>query len=119
MLFMPIVYYGRPGLESDIFVSYMRHSGYPVQVVPLENGEFPQIVRLPASVAVVSTDRAADQTLHFVQEIRRQTEDCVKIFVIADLPAVEPEVPSVEIINRPNHLGAVVKKIQGLSRTGV
>ncbi|MGE5140917.1 MAG: hypothetical protein ACM3JD_15735 [Rudaea sp.] len=116
---MPIVYYGRPGLESDIFVSYMRHSGYPVQVVPLENGNLPDVVNLPASVAVVSLDRTADQTLHFIREIRNQTEDCVKIFVIADLPTVEPEVPAVEIVNRPNHLGAIVKKIQGLSRTGV
>ncbi len=116
MLFLPIVYYGKRGLEADIFTSYMRLSGYCVQVVTTENGHIPDLVSTPASIAVISLDKPSAQVLQLAEQIRAQAEGCAKIFVLAEPGAINPHGTPIEVIERPYHLSELIKRIQSLNR---
>ncbi len=116
MLSLPIVYYGRRGLEADVFQSYMRLSGYPVQMVPIENGSLPEAINCASSVAVISLDRPLDQILVLAQSIEKQAQGCVQIFILSDPESAVPGGPGVEVIIRPFHLSEVIKRIQRLHR---
>ncbi len=116
MLFLPIVYYGKRGLEAETFESYMRLSGYTVQLVHSENGYLPEVVNTPASIAVISADKPPAQILELASQIRARTDGCVKIFVLEHSAVMPPEGLSVEVISPPHHLSKLVKCIQAFSR---
>ncbi len=118
MSFSPIIYYGKPGLEADIFQSYMRCSGYPVQVVTANSFDAPTIATLVPVVAVIALEKSAEELIRLVDALHRQGEGCIKrIFILADdnapLPLIEP---GVEVIQRPYRLSEVIRRIQALNR---
>ncbi len=117
MSFLPILYYGVPGLEADIFQSYMRCSGYSVKMV-LPNT--PSLVPLPdgpASVAVIALPRSSDDLAQLVKVLRTKGNGSLKhIFILADGEPLSVNDPSVEIIERPFRLSEVIKRIQVYNR---
>ncbi|MGB8645748.1 MAG: hypothetical protein WCF84_10965 [Anaerolineae bacterium] len=117
MLSLPIVYYGRRGLEADIFETYMRRAGYSFQMVPVENESMPEVVNQLSSVAVISLDCPDDWVLLLTQMIQLHAEGCIRIFVLAGAQNVALSIPFVDVIACPYRLGEVVKRIQHLSRS--
>ena len=117
MYFSMILFYGQPGLEADIFQSYMRCSGYPVHLI---TGDLPPSLRmtiLPASVGVIALQKPAEDLVGLAREMLSSGQGYFKrIFILADgqpVPATEPEV---EVIYPPFRLSGVIKRIQALSR---
>jgi hypothetical protein len=115
MTFSSIVYYGQPGLEADIFQSYMRCSGYPVQLVTTNSLNSSLIVPLAAPIAVIALDKPCEDLIRIVHNLRVQNEGCVKrIFILSDSQSLQVDEPGVEIITRPFRLSEVIKRIQNL-----
>ncbi len=115
MLFLPVVFYGRRGLEADVFESYMRRSGYPVQIVLVENGHSPYVANEPSSIAVIALG-SSGQGMELARQIQMETGGCAKVFILHELESQKSDDPSVEIIPQPYQLSQVVKRIQRVSR---
>ncbi len=117
MSFLPIFYYGVPGLEADIFQSYMRCSGYPVKMM-LPNGS--PLAPLPddtASVVVIALPKSSEELVRLARALRIQSKGSLKhIFILADGQPLQVDDPTVEIIERPFRLSEVIKRIQVYSR---
>ncbi len=94
----------------------MRLSGFPVEMVPVENGTIPEAINCAASVAVISLDQPLEQIISLAQSIEKQAQGCVQIFILTDPDTVVPGANTVEIITRPFHLSEVIKRIQRLNR---
>ncbi len=115
MLFLPVVFYGRRGLEADVFESYMSRSGYPVQVVLVENGHLPSVANEPSSIAVIALGPTS-QGMELARQIQMETGGCARVFILNAPEAQRSDDPSVEIIPKPYQLSQVVKRIQRVSR---
>ncbi len=115
MLFLPVVFYGRHGLEADVLESYLRRSGYPVEMVLTENGNLPEVANTPSSIAVIALG-SSTIGLELAQQIQLVTGGCAKVFILAGSPDIKSSDPSVEIIQRPYHLSHVIKRIQWVSK---
>ncbi len=115
MLFLPVVFYGRHGLEADVLESYLRRSGYPVEMVLTENGNLPEVANTPSSIAVIALG-SSTIGLELAQQIQLVTGGCTKVFILAGSPDLKSNDPSVEIIQRPYHLSHVIKRIQWVSK---
>ena len=116
MLVSSIIFYGSPGLEADIFQSYMRCSGYPVHVVT-QWSDCPPLTTLASAFAVIALDQPAEELVRMAHELYAHSEGAFKrIFVLADGQAPPPAEPQVEMIRRPYRLTEVIRRIQFLSR---
>ena len=116
MPFASIIYYGTPGLETDIFQSYMSCSGYPVRVVT-GFPEAPTITTLAASIAVIALEKPGEELVRLARELCARSEGCLqRIFILTDAESLPVAEPQVEIIQRPFRLSEVIKRIQFLSR---
>lgn len=115
MVFLPIYYFGKRGLESDILQSYLSLSGFHVDVVPAENGSLPSAVIPPHSIAVISLS-SSEGARDLARAIARQTGKCAKVFIIEDGTPIGEVDGEAEIVPRPNQLSRLVKRIQSYSR---
>jgi DNA-binding response OmpR family regulator len=117
MSFLPIFYYGSPGLEADIFQSYMRCSGYPVKMITERAQSLFTIPDQPSSVAVLALTNSPEELLKFARELcTRSTGSIRRIFILADGQPLTIDDPAVEVIERPFRLSEVIKRIQVLNR---
>lgn len=114
---MPLVYYGAPGLEADVFQAYMASSGFPVQLVT--NGKIPGSVLDGSSITVISLEKSPEELLQLADEIQTRSGGCVKrVLILADGQPFESEEPSVEVIHRPYRLSEIADRIRAISRAG-
>ncbi len=117
MPFLPIVYYGKPGLEADVFQAYMASSGYPVQMMTTAGGETLSDVFDSSSITVIALDKTPQELLQLAQEIRTQRPGCLKrVFILTEGQPPEVDLPSVEFIHRPYRLSELVERIRAVSR---
>ncbi len=117
MSFLPIFYYGTPGLEADIFQSYMRCSGYQVRLI---NADVSTPITMPSetsAIAVIALEKRPEELIQLARELRARGDELVKrVFILADGFSIGVDDPAVEVIQRPFRLSEVIKRIQVLSR---
>lgn len=114
---LPLVYYGKPGLEADVFQAYMASSGFPVEVVT--NGKIPGNMLDSSSITVISLEKSPEELMHLADEIQARSKGCVKrVLILADGQPFESEAPSVEVIHRPYRLSEIADRIRAISRVG-
>ncbi len=117
MSFLPIFYYGTPGLEADIFQSYMRCSGYQVRLIITDTMTPVAMPSGTSSIAVIALEKRPEELVQFAHELRRRSGELVKrVFILADSFPTGLDDPAVEIIQRPFRLSEVIKRIQILTR---
>jgi hypothetical protein len=114
---LPLVYYGNPGLEADVFQAYMASSGFPVQIVT--NGKIPGSMLNSSSITVISLEKSPEELMRLADEIQARSKGCVKrVLILADGQRFESEEPAVEIIYRPYRLSEIADRIRAISRAG-
>ncbi len=118
MSFLPISYYGAPGLESDVFVSYMRCAGFPTQLTALQcldsRVEPPQA----NGVVIISVDWPPDEINRLIGELRQKGNGSTGwIFVLTFEENFVPDCPGVQVVERPFHLSEVARRIHALNRS--
>jgi hypothetical protein len=117
MPILPLVYYGKPGLEADVFQAYMASSGFPVQVVTNAEGRIPANLFNGSSITVISLDKSPEELLRLANEIQVRSNGCVKrVLILADGQPFDAEVPAVEVILRPYRLSEIADRVRALSR---
>jgi hypothetical protein len=117
MPFLPIFYYGLPGLEADIFHSYMRCSGYPVRMLVTRTPFLPPLPDGSASVVVIALTEPPEKLAQFARELRMNSSGTVqRVFILANGTPPRVDDPGIEIIERPFRLSEVIKRIQVLNR---
>ncbi len=117
MSYLPILYYGAPGLESDIFQSYMRCSGYPVQMVLADTPNLAPVSGQTSSIAVIALPKPPEELVQLASELRAHSNGLFKrIFILSEGRPMTPNDPAIEIIERPFRLSEVIKRIQILNR---
>ena len=119
MSLAPLVYYGKPGLEADVFQAYMASSGFPVQIVNNAEDKLPANVFDGSSITVISLEKSPEELLRLANEIRVRSNGSVKrILILADGQPFDVEAPAVEVIYRPFRLSEVAARIRAISRAG-
>lgn len=114
---LPIVYYGKPGLEADVFQAYMASSGFPVQMMIHREGEAPSDLSSGSSITVIALEKTPQELLELAQAIRSQGGDCLKrVFILTEGQSSDADLPSVEFIHRPYRLSELVERIRAISR---
>jgi DNA-binding response OmpR family regulator len=117
MPILPIVYYGKPGLDADVFQAYMTSSGYPVQMVTSAEGGFPPNVLGISSITVIALEKSPQELLELAHEIRMQSNGCVKrVLILAEGQSSDADAPAVEFIHRPYRLSELVERVRAISR---
>jgi hypothetical protein len=118
--FMPtlrLVYFGKPGLEADVFQAYMASSGFPVQMVTNAQGRFPANLFNSSSITVISLEKSPEELLRLASEIRMRGNGCVKrILILADGQTFDAEAPAVEVIQRPYRLSEIADRVRAISQ---
>ena len=114
---LPLVYYGKPGLEAEVFQAYMTSSGFTVQMVTNFQGQIPATLFNNSSITVLSLDKSNEELIRLADEIRVRSNGNVKrVLILADGQSFEAEAPAVEIIFRPYRLSEIADRIRAISR---
>ncbi len=112
-----IIYYGSPGLESQVFQSYMVSSGYKVQVVTTREGAITALDANPASFAIVALQNKQRDLIEQARMLLSHVRDShCHVFVLSaeDGPETPPE--GIDLIPRPYRLSELVRRIQALTK---
>jgi hypothetical protein len=112
-----LVYYGKPGLEADVFQAYMASSGFSVQMLTNTEGRIPQSVFSNDSITVISLEKTNEELVRLANEIRAQNNGSAKrVLILADGQPFDVEAPAVEVIFRPYRLSEIADRIRAISR---
>ncbi len=115
-----IIYFGKTGLESQVFQSYMASSGYKVQVVTNGEAATSAIDANPAAIAVVALDRKQNDLLDQARRLRRHADqNRSHIFVLSTEDTREAPQAGIDVIPRPYRLSELVRRIQAITKDQV
>jgi hypothetical protein len=114
---LPLVYYGKPGLEADVFQAYMASSGFSVQMVTNTQGRIPDIVFNNDSITVISLERSNEELVRLANQIRSQSNGFARrVLILADAQPSDVEAPAVDVIFRPYRLSEIADRIRAINR---
>ena len=117
-LLPPIVFFGPPGLEAQIFHSYLTHSGYWVQVVHTRERALNALDAEPGALAVIALKETPDQFIELIHTIRAHTGQPERpIFALVEEEDLELNLYDVQVFPRPFRLSDVIKHIVALTLT--
>ncbi len=112
-----IIFYGTPGLEAQIFQTYMASSGYQVQMVTTRDGAFASVAGSASAIVVIAIDKPPQELTALAQEIRaRKQVPANHIFILSGEQSFDTGLPSVDVIPRPFRLSEVIARIQAITR---
>jgi hypothetical protein len=115
---LPLIYYGKPGLEADVFQAYMASSGFAVRMVTGAHGQIPSKLLDDSAITVISLEKSNEELIRLANEIRARSNGCVRrVLILADGQPFEVEAPAVEVIFRPYRLSEIADRIRAISRT--
>jgi DNA-binding response OmpR family regulator len=109
-----IIYFGKPGLESQVFQSYMVSSGYQVQVVGSCDGATSALDANPDAIAVIAVDQDPQGLIHQAEILRAHAGPSSHIFIISPDEALDLHLSGVQVIPRPYRLSELVRRIRAL-----
>jgi DNA-binding response OmpR family regulator len=113
----PLIYYGKSGLEAQIFQTYMASSGYQVQTVLTRDGVLEAIGMQPNAITVIALDKSPVELTELAGELRVRAKDSSNpIFLLGGDEPFDPRMDSVYVITRPFRLSEVITRIQSISR---
>lgn len=114
---LPLIYFGKPGLEADVFQAYMASSGFSVQMVTNAEGRIPANVFNSSSITVISLEKSPEELLRLANEIQVQSNGGVKrVLILTEGQPFDAEAPTVEVISRPFRLSEIEDRIRAISR---
>jgi hypothetical protein len=114
---LPVVYFGKPGLEADVFQAYMASSGFPVHMVTDGQTRIPANLFNGSSITVISLEKSPEELLRLAREIKLQSNGHVKrILILVEGQPFEAEAPVVEVIQRPYRLSELADWVRAISR---
>ncbi len=112
-----IIYYGKPGLEAQVFQSYMASSGYKVQVVSTREGVLAALAADPAAIAVIALDDKQQELIEQAELLRRYADHRQShIFILSTEETLEAQPAGIDVIPRPYRLSELVRRIQALTK---
>ncbi len=112
-----IIYYGSPGLESQVFQSYMVSSGYKVQVVTTREGAITALDANPASFAIVALQNKQWDLIEQARSLLAHVRDSrCHVFVLSAEDGAEMPPDGIDVIPRPYRLSELVRRIQALTK---
>jgi DNA-binding response OmpR family regulator len=110
-----IIYYGKPGLETEVFQSYMMSSGYRVQIVGDCDSATSALHANPEAIVVLAADQEPEEAIHHAELLHAHLEINGRIFVISSAQSLDPQLSGVDVIPQPYRLSELVKRIRALS----
>ena len=117
MPIIPLVYYGKPGLEANVFRAYMTSAGFTVQLVTNLQDQIPANLSSNSFITVISLEESSQELIRVANEIRERSNGNVKrVLILADGPPFEVEAPAVEVIFKPYRLSEIADRIRAISR---
>ncbi len=117
MSYSLIIYYGKPGLESQVFQSYMASSGYKVQVVTTREGALSALAADPSAIAVIALEKKQQELIEQAELLRLCADhNPSHIFILSTEDTFEIRPPGVDVIPRPYRLSELVRRIQAIAK---
>lgn len=110
-----IIYYGRPGLDTQVFQSYMVSSGYQVQVVGNRDGVRSALDANRDAIVVIAVDQDPEELAAQAQRLRSLARFDRRIFLISPEETADPRLSGIEIIPKPYRLSELVRRIRALA----
>ncbi len=115
-----IIYYGKSGLESQVFQSYMASSGYKVQVVTNGDAAANAMAANPDAIAVVALDRKQNELFEQARNLRAHADrNSSRIFILSTEDTREAPPDGIDVIPRPYRLSELVRRIQAITKEQV
>ena len=111
-----IIYYGKPGLESQVFHSYMASSGYRVKVVDNCDGASSALDADPDAIVVIALDQEPHELIHHAEVLRAHAKHDSHIFVISPAESPETQLSGIDVIPQPYRLSELVRRIRALAQ---
>jgi len=113
----PLIYYGKFGLEAQIFQTYMASSGYQVQTVLTRDGVLDALRAQPDAITVIALDQSPTELTKLVSELRERSDNASSaIFLLGGDQSFDPHMDSVYVITLPYRLSEVIGRIQSITR---
>ena len=113
----PIIFYGPPGLEAQVFQSFLTKSGYRVRLVTVAEQAWLALNANPTAILVIALDHSLQEARDLVQRVGTTlARRVLHIFILAEEQPFEVDLPNAEIIPRPWRLSEVIARIRALTR---
>lgn len=109
-----IIYYGKPGLDTQVFQSYMASSGYQVQVVNDREGVQSALDANRDAIFVIAADQDPHDKFH-AELLRAEAAYGHRIFVISQEETPDLQLNGIAVIPKPYRLSELVRRIRALS----
>ena len=112
-----IIYYGKHGLEAQVFQSYMTSSGFKVQVVTTREGALSALAADPSAIAVIALEKQQRELIEQAELLRRYTDRKEgHVFVLSTEDSYDLRPAGIDVIPRPYRLSELVKRIQAITK---
>jgi DNA-binding response OmpR family regulator len=115
MTLLPIIYYGRPGLETQVFQSYMVSSGYRVQVVYNRDSASCALDASPDAIVVIAVDQDPQEMIRQAEILRAHAQLDGHVFLISPAESLDLQLSGIDVIPRPYRLSELVRRIRALT----
>jgi DNA-binding response OmpR family regulator len=112
---LPIIYYGKPGLETQVFLSYMVSSGYRVQVVHNRDSASCALDATPDAIVVIAVDQDPEESIRQAEILRAHAKLENHVFLISPEESLELQPIGIQVVPRPYRLSELVKRIRALT----
>lgn len=109
-----IVYFGKPGLDTQVFQSYMVSSGYKVQVACDRDCTSSALDANPDAIVVIAVDQEPQALIHHAEALRSHVSLNSHILVISPAEPSDLQLNGFEVIQQPYRLSELVKRIRAL-----
>lgn len=114
---LPLVYIGKPGIEADVFRTYMVSSGFTVQIVTDTQGQLPESLFDEDAITVISLRNSSEELARFEDEIRSHNGRAAnRILILADRQSLGAKATALQVIFRPYRLSEIAARIRAISR---
>jgi DNA-binding response OmpR family regulator len=110
-----IIYFGMPGLETEVFQSYMASLGYKVQVVSTCASAASALDAAPDAIVVIAADQEPEEAIQSAESLQAHLKVDGRIFVISPAQALDLHLSRVDIVPQPYRLSELVKRIRALT----
>jgi DNA-binding response OmpR family regulator len=110
-----IIYFGKPGLETEVFHSYMASLGYRVQVVSTCASATSALDATPGAIVVIAADQEPEEAVHHAESLHAHLKIDGRIFVISSAQSLDLRLSGVDFIPQPYRLSELVKRIRALT----
>jgi hypothetical protein len=110
-----IIYYGQPGLETEVFRSYMASLGYRVQVVYTCAKAASVLDETPGAIVVIAADQEPEEAVHHAEALYAHLQIDGRIFVISSAQPLDLRLSGIDFVPQPYRLSELVRRIRSIT----